>query len=831
MYALKSASSSSEVSLRRFIAAYYYTEHIAYAKTGSGSKKSGKAKWYTTLFHILDMDFDGKILKTNICDFVNSLILIDDIKILFSDDSSNDNNLIIVDDLNIRFNDMVDEFFLLSTSSMSFEFMNEAEFVNITERGASAFPHKLNTIFLRLVNYIMFNEQLTFDTVSPQQQQQQQQQNILPPLPQPTVPQKDKDKTSGTHNQHHKKHHYPANREQNEDSKEAIDKESEGQLSEEQVLEDIYKVKVKVKNEYEERNSGSTEDPFRKPHKHRTTNYDDGGIPEDIIVDTTVVLKDQKKGKKSKKQAVKKPTKPLPPTPPPPPPQQQKLSTKSLPNKGSGSTPQSARSKTMVNVPPRDTAYYLSSGATIMSPTTTPIVKSSSNGDLGGVLAPTTTSNNTSTKNSATDDMSADIGSEVGTDTHGVVGGISSTGASLEEGGDDDKGGIGGYGGPADYFGGWRARGISGRKTASAAVSPYAASRSCNLGKVPFSSASSSSSDFNFVGDDDRPNPHGRIRRNPPKANTLRIRSSNTATASAAALAAIKKDPLAASLSALPKYPPMVPLFPLSSSSSKQKLPQILSQSQPQPQPQQQQQQYRSLSTIILTPTPPQEMPEEPIDVTRFTTPPYQPPGRKSEDLFVLCMRSMENGEYHKAAALAQQSLVALPDNAEPRCRVPLTSYYVALRILNTLQCAQRDPGAVPAPRLAMLAGWLTALPMHKEHKEASLLIASLYSEVAARATQTFVPECAPLAVRFAPKGVPGYVMQCRKCGARCNAAFPRCAMCGTQVLYCCFTLCPIEGKGRQLFKCAFCKATFSDMYSENKFECPICKRVALILD
>ena len=904
-----SSSSSSEVSLRRFVAAYCHIEHASRALTRKSSSSSGnssgegsvEARWYAILFSVLDMDFDGKILKTNICDFVNSLILIDDIKVLFSDSSGSSNNLIIVDDLNIRFNDMVDEFFMLSTSSVTFEFMNEAEFAGIAEKRLSALPLKLHFIFMRLVGYAMLSGSVsdTPQTLQPPPPpppttaaaQIQTDTSFDGPTALPPLPSKTKGKTKSKvtsvqpqqhqQQQHHKKHQYTTD----EDIESRMPDLSSGNdyrygggaafattvntiAREEDGNDTIKRQQRKHKNGREEVTSSDNEG-----------GNNGGNIGAGDDDDGTDPKKSKKKKKKKKiiaKQEHRKPTKPLPPTPPQYQhyQQQQQLSTKSLPSKFSGSTQQIALSKTMVSVAPRDvSAYYLT------SPTMTPATTSSS-GDFGlnnsssntpSIAAATTTTatnnnnnsnnNNTSssTKNSTNDDMSADIGSETGTDTHGVVGGISSTGASLEEGE------IGGGSGSSNALGP-RGRLPSVPRAAQPGLNPLGPSKSCHFAKMPFSSTSSSSSDFNIFGCDEDGDEKGNKylkefmdkggngantsasashpHKQPPKASTLRLRSSNPGAFT------VKKDPLAVSLSALPRYPPL--LFP-SVSSSRQKLPlnvsvqqqpQTQQQQQPQPPPSQMQSQpqgtqnvlqkslrandyhnhHRNASTSATAATT--------MDPSRYATPPYQPPGRKAEDLFVTCMLSMENGEYLKGAALAQQGLVALPDNAEPRCRASLASYYVALRILNTLQCLHRDAGTVPGDPSwqAMLAGWLAALPMHREHKEACLLISSLYSEAAARATRTLVPECAPLAERFAPKGVPGLVARCRKCGAKCNAAFPRCAVCGTQVLYCCLTLRPIEGKGTPYFKCAFCKATFEASALENRLDCPVCKRVSLVV-
>lgn len=199
--------------------------------------------------------------------------------------------------------------------------------------------------------------------------------------------------------------------------------------------------------------------------------------------------------------------------------------------------------------------------------------------------------------------------------------------------------------------------------------------------------------------------------------------------------------------------------------------------------------------------------------------PTYSDPGPDATFRFGMCMKNLESGNYKRGIDEARRALEMLPDNVEPRCLRLVMSYFLSLSILERL--THQRP--LPQETTAWLGSWLASLPMHREHKETCMLIASLYSDTAARAAGCLVPECNELGDMCNPQNDLKSPISCRNCGSYCDASLPRCFICGTPILFCYISLAPITGKEYKV--CDFCSATFSKAAFITLDDCPLCGR------
>ena len=197
----------------------------------------------------------------------------------------------------------------------------------------------------------------------------------------------------------------------------------------------------------------------------------------------------------------------------------------------------------------------------------------------------------------------------------------------------------------------------------------------------------------------------------------------------------------------------------------------------------------------------------------------HSDPGPDATFRFGMCMKNLESGNYKRGLEDAHKALEMLPDNVEPRYVHLVMSYLVTLLILERL--THQRP--LPHETVAWLGTWLASLPMHREHKETCMLIATLYSDSAARAAGSLIPECSELSDMCQPPNDLTSPTVCRNCGSCCDASLPRCFVCGTPVLFCCVSLAPITD--REYKVCEFCAATFSKAALITTDDCPLCGR------
>lgn len=202
----------------------------------------------------------------------------------------------------------------------------------------------------------------------------------------------------------------------------------------------------------------------------------------------------------------------------------------------------------------------------------------------------------------------------------------------------------------------------------------------------------------------------------------------------------------------------------------------------------------------------------------------YVLPNKKAKKSFSECMRCMEIGEYGNALDHAQDTLRTLPDNVHPKYPRMVISYLMAARILESIASSTKSANL---KKLSLLGTWLASLPLHKTHRMACLLIASVYSDSAARAASALIPDWSQYTTQCYPNGGIYTLIHCRSCKSMCDASLPRCFVCGTSILYCCLTMNPIENA--QYKKCKFCSGTFMSMLISSD-ECPLCGRKALFL-
>lgn len=202
----------------------------------------------------------------------------------------------------------------------------------------------------------------------------------------------------------------------------------------------------------------------------------------------------------------------------------------------------------------------------------------------------------------------------------------------------------------------------------------------------------------------------------------------------------------------------------------------------------------------------------------------YVLPNRKAKREFSDCMKDMELGEYGSALDHAQNALRALSDNTHPRYSRMVTSYLIAARILESIAASSKS---ADHRKMSLLGTWLASIPLHKAHREACLLIASVYSDSAARAASAVIPDWSHYASQCYPNGGIYTHIHCRSCKSLCDASLPRCFVCGTPVLYCCLSMNPIQEA--QYKRCRFCSGTFISMLLLTN-NCPLCGRDALYL-
>lgn len=202
----------------------------------------------------------------------------------------------------------------------------------------------------------------------------------------------------------------------------------------------------------------------------------------------------------------------------------------------------------------------------------------------------------------------------------------------------------------------------------------------------------------------------------------------------------------------------------------------------------------------------------------------YVLPNRKAKREFSDCMRDMELGGYGSALDHAQNALRALSDNTHPKYSRMVTSYLIAARILESIAASSKS---ADHRKMSLLGTWLASIPLHKAHREACLLIASVYSDSAARAASAVIPDWSHYASQCYPNGGIYTHIHCRSCKSLCDASLPRCFVCGTSVLYCCLSMNPIQEA--QYKRCRFCSGTFISMLLLTN-NCPLCGRDALYL-
>ena len=202
----------------------------------------------------------------------------------------------------------------------------------------------------------------------------------------------------------------------------------------------------------------------------------------------------------------------------------------------------------------------------------------------------------------------------------------------------------------------------------------------------------------------------------------------------------------------------------------------------------------------------------------------YTGPSKKAKKAFSECMKKMECGEYGSALDSAQEALRALPDNVHPKYPRMVMSYLMATRILESITAAK---SSVDFNKISLLGTWLASLPLHRAHKEACLLIASMYSDAAARAASALIPDWSQYASQCYPNGGVYSHISCRSCKSLCDASLPRCFVCGKAVLYCCLTMNPIQGPKYK--RCGFCSGTFINTLIMTD-SCPLCGRKALCI-